>query len=69
MTIREKTAVMKALMKRAGAEVDNDIRCMMIILITKLITIPTQSIYAVFEDFIQQVSSCIVDEPVTSLET
>ncbi|KAG2182099.1 hypothetical protein INT43_007026 [Umbelopsis isabellina] len=54
MTMGEKTSAMKSLLKRVGVEIDNDTKCMIITLITKLITIPTQSSKEIFDAFIEQ---------------
>ncbi|KAM3585956.1 hypothetical protein VKS41_002490 [Umbelopsis sp. WA50703] len=54
MNMSEKTAAMKLLLKRVGVEADNDTKCMIVTLITKLITIPTQSSQEIFDAFVEQ---------------
>jgi hypothetical protein len=56
MNMSEKTTAMKLLLKRVGVEADNDTKCMIVTLITKLITIPTQSSQEIFDAFVEQVS-------------
>lgn len=48
-------------MKRIGIEIDNDTKCMVITLITKLITIPTQSSQEIYDAFVEQVSCTSMD--------
>lgn len=55
MDVREKTTLIQLLLQVLTKETDNDTKCMVIILITRLITLPTQSSRILLEEFYKQV--------------
>ncbi|GAB5592096.1 hypothetical protein Unana1_06996 [Umbelopsis nana] len=54
MDVREKTTLIQLLLQVLTKETDNDTKCMVIILITRLITLPTQSSRILLEEFYKQ---------------
>lgn len=55
MDVKEKTLIMQRLLYRLASENDHDTKCMVVILITRLATLPTQNSRHVFEEFVEQV--------------
>jgi hypothetical protein len=56
MEIKEKTDMIKTLIDRLINETDHDIKCMVIILITRLSNIPTLKVDIILEELDKQVN-------------
>jgi hypothetical protein len=62
MEIKEKTDMMKTMIDRLIFETDHDIKCMVIILITRLSNIPTIQVGIILEELYNQVNGYRHDE-------
>lgn len=62
MEIKEKTDMMKTMIERLVNETDHDIKCMVIILITRLSNIPTIQVGVILEELYNQVNGYRHDE-------